>query len=36
MDETVVNGAQIFYKTQFGIEDDKEKVPADIAQKSEF
>lgn len=36
MDETVVNGAQIFYKRQFGIMDDKESVPADVARKSTF
>ncbi|KAK6081290.1 hypothetical protein SCUP515_02978 [Seiridium cupressi] len=36
MDETVVNGAQIFYKVQFGIEDSKEKVAADLAQKTIF
>ncbi|KAK9778806.1 putative Major facilitator superfamily (MFS) profile domain-containing protein [Seiridium cardinale] len=36
MDETVVNGAQIFYKVQFGIEDSKEKVAADLAQKNSW
>lgn len=34
MDETVVNGAQIFYKKEFSIDDDKDSVPADVAQRS--
>ncbi|KAH9908125.1 sugar transporter-domain-containing protein [Xylariomycetidae sp. FL2044] len=34
MDETVVNGAQIFYKVQFGIDDDEEVVGAEAARRN--
>lgn len=34
MDETVVNGAQIFYKKEFSIDDDKDSVSAELAQRS--
>ncbi|KAF2994768.1 hypothetical protein E8E14_001894 [Neopestalotiopsis sp. 37M] len=36
MDETVVNGAQIFYKKEFSIDDDKDSVPADVAQRNSW
>ncbi|KAI4600293.1 hypothetical protein KJ359_000647 [Pestalotiopsis sp. 9143b] len=36
MDETVVNGAQIFYKKEFSIDDDKDTVSAELAQRTIF